>query len=309
MQHALAVDHGAELVDLEKQLVTQTHKLILAGRSDEAIAIASQLCAIRPDSPRAHTLLHQARMSAGDRAGANTAQRRAIALIAEQLAQSPHPMSLQERMSIFGEHIFIGGPRALFVKIGKLQLEVLQSSGLREDHKVLDVGCGCLRAGVHIMSYLDPGNYYGLEPNTVMLEFGKKHVVGPHGLAASRPNFNNNFEFDFTPFKATFDFFVARSIWTHASKTQIGTMLDGFQATGTRDAIFLASFYPALTEDEDYKGASWTGRSESSSIGGCVRHDPTWITRACAQRGLKVRTENAPIENGQVWLRVTRNTA
>ena len=46
-------------------------------------------------------------------------------------------------------------------------------------------------------------------------------------------------------FGVKFDFFLAYSIWTHASKTQIATMLSSFAATSQPKAVFLASYYPA----------------------------------------------------------------
>jgi len=309
MQLSLTLEAQTEFNLLSTALIERIHKLILAGQTDVAVAAASQLSVLRPRSPKAHSVLYQARMASGDREGAQTAHRTVVDLVATAMEASPRPLSLQERMSVFGQFIFLGGPKEQFEKIGKLQLQVLLNNGLRPDHKVLDIGCGCLRAGVHIMEVLNPGNYCGLEPNTTMLEFGKTHVVGAAGLVAAKPNFDNNFEFDFTPFQATFDFFVARSIWTHASKPQIESMLDGFLATAAPDAVFLASFYPALADEDDYKESGWTGRSESSCIGGCIRHSPAWIARACVERGLQMRQdEDAPIENGQVWLRITRAT-
>ena len=305
----LSAEAKEEFNPLSTALTERIHKLILAGQTDVAVAAASQLCVLRPHSPKAHAVLYQARISAGDREGAYAAHQTVIDLVAAAIDMSARPLSLQERMSVFGQFIFLGGPKEQFEKIGKLQLRVLLNNGLRPDHKVLDIGCGCLRAGVHIMEVLNPGNYCGLEPNTNMLKFGKTHVVGPAGMVAARPNFDNNLEFDFTPFQTTFDFFVARSIWTHASKPQIESMLDGFLATAAPDAVFLASFYPALDDEDDYTESGWTGRSESSCIGGWIRHSPIWIARACVERGLRMcQDEDAPIENGQVWLRITRAT-
>lgn len=39
------------------------------------------------------------------------------------------------------------GPPAKYDVMGALQLSVLTSLGLRQEHKLLDVGCGSLRAG------------------------------------------------------------------------------------------------------------------------------------------------------------------
>ncbi len=47
---------------------------------------------------------------------------------------------------------FVGG---LWDALGQLQLEFLINSGLQPNHKLLDIGCGCLRGGVHyVIKYL-----------------------------------------------------------------------------------------------------------------------------------------------------------
>jgi len=42
-----------------------------------------------------------------------------------------------------------------------------------------------------------------------------------------------------------FDVFLARSVWTHAPKSQIQAMLDGFVQALRPDSFFLTSYYPA----------------------------------------------------------------
>ncbi len=46
----------------------------------------------------------------------------------------------------------VGG---LWDELGKLQLDFLTESGLKPSHKLLDIGCGCLRGGVHYVKYLE----------------------------------------------------------------------------------------------------------------------------------------------------------
>jgi hypothetical protein len=53
-------------------------------------------------------------------------------------------------------------------------------------------------------------------------------LLEPGVAAARRPRFDFNDEFDSSVFRERFDFFLARSIWSHASKAQIRAMLDGF---------------------------------------------------------------------------------
>ena len=57
-------------------------------------------------------------------------------------------------------------------EIGQLQLDFLKTAGMRPDHKLLDIGCGCLRAGVKIIPYLNPYNYFGIDRDKELLNVG-----------------------------------------------------------------------------------------------------------------------------------------
>ena len=48
---------------------------------------------------------------------------------------------------------------------GRDQFEHLVQLGLKPHHRVLEIGCGALRAAVWIIEYLDEGRYYCLEPD------------------------------------------------------------------------------------------------------------------------------------------------
>jgi hypothetical protein len=55
---------------------------------------------------------------------------------------------------------------------GRMQRDYLISAGLQPSHVLLDIGCGPLRAGVQLIPYLDPRNYYGIDINKSSLNTG-----------------------------------------------------------------------------------------------------------------------------------------
>ena len=63
----------------------------------------------------------------------------------------------------------VGG---LWDQVGRLQLDFLRGRGLEPEARLLDVGCGCLRGGVHLVEYLSPGRYYGIDISPALLEVG-----------------------------------------------------------------------------------------------------------------------------------------
>ncbi len=205
--------------------------------------------------------------------------------------------------------IFTGGPPDLFESGGRLQLSTLVREGIFPSSKLLDVGCGCLRAGYWLVHLLDPGCYFGIEPNARMLQAGIDYVLGPELQAAKRPSFDTNDRFDFSVFGVKFDAFLARSIWTHASKSQIQTMLDGFVENSNPNAFFLTSYHPASWFGRgaaDYTGTSWVGRSHTSATPGLIRHKRSWIESECRARGLSCQQLSDPPFNDQYWLKITR---
>ncbi len=279
--------------------------LMRQGQAAQAVALAEQVRDFAPEQPIAHAALSWALRSAGRVEAADHCQQGAIDMIAARIQRSG-AMSLQQRMLAFSDVIFLGGPPAHFVEVGQMQRQTLIEQGLRPHHRLLDIGCGCLRAGVWVMQYLQPGHYAGIEPNRLMLKFGLDHVAGPEHIAQCQPRFDHNSDFNLAAFGLTFDFFVARSIWTHTDKQQIEAMLDGFGRCANPGAVFLASYRRAASPDQDYKGRGWVGRSDISAIGGLVAHDFGWVQRACERRGLTVRELGGKLHNHQIWLRIER---
>ena len=108
-------------------------------------------------------------------------------------------------------------------------------------------------------------------------------------------------------FGVPFDFFMARSIWTHASKDQIRTMLDGFMRHSKPGGAFLTSYKRASWfRRGDYRGAKWVGRSHESDLSGIVRHSFSWIRSECRKRGLFAEeiAERTFRLGDQSWLKI-----
>jgi len=210
---------------------------------------------------------------------------------------------VQEIANELSHSTFLGGPVGDFEALGRLQLISLLRCGLYPYSKVLDIGCGCLRGGYWLIHFLNPDCYYGIEPNADMLNAGINAFLDREILEAKRPRFAHNPNFDPSGFGSSFDFFIARSIWTHSSKNQIEAMLDSFVKHGAEDSVFLASYLPSA--DDGYTGEGWVGRSHESNVGGMVGHGFAWIQQKCAIRGLRVA--ELPVDRiRQIWLMVCK---
>ncbi len=139
---------------------------------------------------------------------------------------------------------FVGG---LWDELGLLQFEFLRERGLRPDDRLLDVGCGALRGGVHFIRYLDDGGYYGIDRNASLLAAATEVELPRAGLAARRPNLLLNDRFEFSRFGATFRWALAQSVFTHLPLNSIERCLVNIAEVLEPGGRFYATFFEAPT--------------------------------------------------------------
>src|SRR5271169_3068223 len=70
------------------------------------------------------------------------------------------------------------GPPEDYDLISAMTFNLLTSLGLRQNHALLDIGCGSLRCGRLFIPYLNAGNYTGIEPNQWLIDEGIRREVG-----------------------------------------------------------------------------------------------------------------------------------
>jgi hypothetical protein len=224
------------------------------------------------------------------------------------MVQRQPVMRLQEKFEALVRDRFYGVPVKNFEFAGREQLDYLLNAGLKQNSKVLDIGCGVLRAGYWLTHFLDPGCYCGIEPHKGRLEFGMHSILEPEILKSKSPRFDCNPNFDTSVFREKFDFFLAYSIWTHASKGQIQTMLNGFVRDSNNHASFLLTFLPSGWRHPDYNGDQWVGTSHESEVAGTIAHSFRWIKSQCAERELTVRKLSRDKAHRHGWLEIRKVT-
>jgi hypothetical protein len=205
---------------------------------------------------------------------------------------------------MMARHGFLGVPLETFEDGGRRQFIALLNEGLCPESKVLDIGCGCLRTAYWLTRFLDPGCYHGIEPARCRVEYGLCHLFTPELVMAKQPRFDFNPRFDSSVFATKFDYFLAGSIWTHASKSQIEATLESFLRDSIPTSVFLTSYLPALHPNDDYQGVHWVGTSHESDAPGVIRHALPWITEECQKRGLRVQEVPGEAFDSQYWLRI-----
>ncbi|MDD2746865.1 MAG: class I SAM-dependent methyltransferase [Acidithiobacillus ferrooxidans] len=137
----------------------------------------------------------------------------------------------------------VGG---LWDTLGELQLRFLvEHGGLRPEHRLLDVGCGCLRGGVHFIPYLEPGNYFGIDINASLINAGYDLELLRHGLQGRLPRENLRVSSDFAldSFGVTFDRILAVSVWTHLPLNHIALSLLQVSSALAPEGRFFATYF------------------------------------------------------------------
>lgn len=149
------------------------------------------------------------------------------------------------------------GPPSQYDVMGATQFSLLTFLGMREGHRVLDFGCGSLRAGRFLIPFLLPTNYYGLEPNKWLIEDSIAKHIGNDQILLKKPNFFHNDDFTIDNIEAEFDFIVAQSIFSHTGSDLVGKVLASFGRKLAKDGLVVATFIHSAAGQPDFDGAGW----------------------------------------------------
>ncbi len=103
-----------------------------------------------------------------------------------------------------------------WLKIGQMQFDYLVSHGLKPDMRMLEIGCGNLRAGRLFIDHLDPGNYYGVDISPEIL-LAAQDTVAQYGLQGKLPHLTlvRDLRLAFLP-DGQFDVVHAHSVFSHS---------------------------------------------------------------------------------------------
>jgi hypothetical protein len=141
-----------------------------------------------------------------------------------------------------GDHRSVVG--GLWQEIGQLQFDFLKGRGLQPAHRLLDIGCGCLRGGVHFVRYLDSGNYFGTDLSQALLDAGLEEIAA-NGLVEKLPRGNLvlDAEFSFAGLPPQFEFAIAVSVFTHLPLNLIRVCLERLAPELVNGGLFYATFF------------------------------------------------------------------
>jgi len=170
------------------------------------------------------------------------------------------------------------GPPEDYDLIAAMTFNLLTTLGLRQDHSLLDVGCGSLRIGRLLIPYLNRGKYFGVEPNEWLVQEGIKWELGEALVQTKRPTFFfSDSPETIAQTKVSFDFALAQSLFSHCGLDLIKNWLSAISRSLAEDGALIATFLPGK---EDSPREGWVYPE-------CVSYRPLTVRCLAAEAGLR----------------------
>lgn len=170
------------------------------------------------------------------------------------------------------------GPPEDYDLIAAMAFNLLTTLGLRQDHSLLDIGCGSLRVGRLLIPYLNRGKYFGVEPNEWLVEEGIRRELGEALVQIKRPTFFFSDSGDaIAQVETAFDFALAQSIFSHCGLDLINGWLSAISRSLAPQGALVATF---LIGEEDSARTGWIYPE-------CVNYRPATLERAAKDVNLR----------------------
>ena len=198
------------------------------------------------------------------------------------------------------------GPPFNYDIIGNLQFQFMLDLGLREYHKFLEIGCGSLRLGRLLITYLLPNRYYGIEPNRKILEEGMKYNLGSSNpeiglLGLKKPSFDYNSDFDFGFVDDKVDFIVAQSIASHTGVAETEKLLSNINSVMHDDSIAMVTYIRCIDEKKNNTKDGWFYPE-------CITYTDHHMNNLAKRLGLTARRTSWPLLNRRADGLITSQT-
>lgn len=151
-------------------------------------------------------------------------------------------------------------------------LDYLKANGLKPKHILLDLGCGVLRSGRHMIEYLDMGHYYGVDLSGGAIEYARTVVDGDEGLKKKAPTLyatNGHLKFDWFD-NQKFNWIWAGSVFNHLMPEHVQECLENVSKVMLPNSRFFFTFksngkwkLPGFQRFKHYKHFMWAHANDN----------------------------------------------
>jgi len=178
----------------------------------------------------------------------------------------------------------VGAPdEELYEIAGKILFMGCCKNGLREHHRILDIGCGNGRLAVKLERYIKPpGEYYGIDIAETLIEEAKGKIIASNFKFAIIDSPALPFQNDY------FDFIVLFSVFTHLYHEDIIQLLREIRRVLRDSGICISS----IIADPDIK--------ECEGNIAEMRHNVDFLKEIIGQQGLIVKSVQQSWHSGSI---------
>jgi len=152
---------------------------------------------------------------------------------------------------------FVGDPEYYDV-VASSTFNLLTTLGLRQNHSVLDIGCGSLRIGRLLIPYLNPNRYSGIEPNAWLVEEAVNNEIGQDQINIKKPQFYFDDDCHSIHQNVLFDYVLAQSIFSHCGDDLVSKWIEQIAPHLKSDGLILATYVQG-NENTGEKGWVYPG--------------------------------------------------
>jgi SAM-dependent methyltransferase len=174
------------------------------------------------------------------------------------------------------------GPPDEYDLVSAMSFNLLTTTGLRQSHKLLDIGCGSLRLGRLLIPYLNPNNYVGIDPNKWLIEDGLRYEIGASLIELRRPTFIYGTGLDSLASDIKFNYVIAQSIFSHTAPDLLERWIKDVSLCLADDGVFFAT---VLEGDVECNGEGWIYPE-------CVEYRLDTVSDVAKKYGLKFEVLN-----------------
>lgn len=134
------------------------------------------------------------------------------------------------------------------------QFNVLNSLGLKPHHSLVDIGCGPITVGLKLISYLDRGNYVGMDARSEPLVESYRRIA-KHCLADKNPTLICSSTFGKGELEnRQFDYIWMSQLSYHLDEVQTMQLFEQAQSMMNSTSVFLIDIIdPEMDRDLDAK--------------------------------------------------------
>ncbi|REE95307.1 class I SAM-dependent methyltransferase [Thermomonospora umbrina] len=160
-----------------------------------------------------------------------------------------------------------------WLALGRMQFDYLADHGLRPEDRMLEIGCGNLRAGRLFIEHLDTGHYHGVDISPDIL-FAAQETLVRYGLQDKLPHLTpvRDLRLDFLP-DGLFTVIHAHSVFSHSPLEVIDECLAHVGRLLAPDGFFDFTYnetegaeHHVLREDFYYRAATLIARAEAHGL-------------------------------------------